>query len=343
MVARAIHQLSERADGPYVAVNCGAIPEGLIESELFGHEKGAFTGSVAKRSGYFTQADGGTILLDEIGEMKPDMQVKLLRTLEDGVFYPLGSDKPQRANVRVIAATNRDLESAINSGAFRDDLYFRLAGVKLITPSLAERREDIFPLLALFSAETQLAGYSSEALSELQQFDWPGNVRQLKNFVTRMGALVGDREVSLPDVRRYTSEHGFRGHSLPALTTDSEPKVGQELIYRALLSLGAEVKGLRELIVANLPGAGIPQGGAEYSDLGDVTDVTDIGPLDNPADINNLSLHDSASEIGSLEEMEARLMDQTLRDTGGNRRLAAERLGIGERTLYSKLKKYGLS
>lgn len=339
IIAKAIHQMSDRKDEPFVALNCGAIPEGLIESELFGHEKGAFSGSVSKRAGYFTQADGGTILLDEIGEMKPDMQVKLLRALEEGVFYPLGSDKPQRVNVRAIAATNRDLEQAINSGGFRDDLYFRLAGVKLVAPALTERREDILPLLALFSSESRLSGFSAEALAELQSFDWPGNVRQLKNFVARMSALIGDGEVSLADVRRYTSEQGFRRRSLPAVAGEAEPQIGQELIYRALLSLGAEVKGLRDLMTANIP-TGATVSRADYSD---VTDVTDVSALDTEDDINNLSMQEGASEIGSLEEMEAQLMEQTLRDTGGNRRLTAERLGIGERTLYRKLKKYGLS
>lgn len=338
IIARGIHLLSTRNSEPFVALNCGAIPEGLIESELFGHEKGAFTGSVMKREGYFSQADGGTIFLDEIGEMKPDMQVKLLRALEDGVFYPLGSQKPRRVDVRVVAATNRNLELAISEGAFREDLYFRLSGVKLTLPSLAERPGDVIPLLSFFSKETQLAGYSAGALELLAKYHWPGNVRQLKNFVMRMVALTGGALASGGDgdgngnkidesaVRAYIEEQGFADRLLPVIRPQIDDTITQELMYRALIQLGGEVKALRELIVENLPKR-------SDSDGEQIVVGSDTVTIDD-SEVN--------TQPGSLDEMEARLMARTLQETSGNRRLAAQRLGIGERTLYRKLRKYGL-
>jgi len=253
LIARALHNHSRRKDKPFVALNCGAIPEGLIESELFGHKKGAFTGSVGARSGYFSQADGGTIFLDEIGEMKADMQVKLLRALEEGAFYPLGSDRPQSVDVRAVSATNRELESEIASGRFREDLYYRLSAIKITVPSLSERPEDIIPLLAAFSAGSQLEGFSESALKALEQYYWPGNVRQLKNFVTRISALTGDGEVSASDVESYIAEQQSSAPTLPVVSHQPQEQIGMELVYQALMQLGSEVKGLRELIVANLP------------------------------------------------------------------------------------------
>lgn len=326
LLARAIHEQSPRKDSPFVALNSGAIPEGLIESELFGHEKGSFTGSISKRQGYFSQADGGTIFLDEIGEMKPDMQVKLLRALEEGVFYPLGSERPLQVNVRAIAATNRDLDEAMAVGAFREDLYFRLAGVRIVAPSLAERKEDIVPLLAEFSREGGISGYTSEAIEALESYHWPGNVRQLKNFVARMGAMVGDQEVALDDARRYIDEQGFATHSLPVISARPVDAISPELLYQALISLGSEVKALRELVTESLKKT-TDDRSAQAAFRGRVFSFDEES--------------DKASE--SIEIMEARLMAETLRLTGGNRRKAADRLGIGERTLYRKLKKYHLS
>lgn len=329
LIARAIHQQSPRKGAPFVALNCGAIPEGLIESELFGHEKGAFTGSVSKREGYFSQADGGTIFLDEIGEMKPDMQVRLLRALEEGVFYPLGSERPRQVNVRAIAATNRDLDEAMAVGMFRDDLYFRLAGVRIVAPSLAERREDIVPLLAKFSREAGIAGYSPEAIEALESYLWPGNVRQLKNFVARMSVMGGEREVAVGDAQRYIDEQGFATHSLPVISARPLDAISPELLYQALMGLGAEIKALRELVTESLK----------------------RGPDERVRGMGGATFHGGVFSGGeefdgsgeSIERMEARLMAETLRQTGGNRRKAARRLGIGERTLYRKLKRYSLN
>jgi DNA-binding NtrC family response regulator len=316
LVARALHQASSRSKGPFVAINCGAIPEGLLESELFGHEKGAFTGSVGKREGLFRKAEGGTILLDEIGETKPEMQVKLLRVLEDGTYYPVGSSTPERANARVVAATNRDLTEAIADRHFRDDLYFRISAVKLVVPALMERRGDIQPLLQYFWRDQQGFDYSAGALERLMRYDWPGNVRQLRNFASRMAALKPTGLVETEDVDSFLSEQHATAQHLPVSTGRTVDEAGQELIYRAILSLGNEVRLLRNLITSNLPG--------------------DTAAATEP-------MTAQAYETGStMEEMEEALIRQVLRDSGGNRKETARRLGIGERTLYRKLAKFNL-
>jgi DNA-binding NtrC family response regulator len=319
LTARAIHDNSRRAGGRFVAVNCGALAEGVLESELFGHEKGAFTGSVGKREGLFVQAHGGTIFLDEIGETKPDMQVKLLRVLEDGVFYPVGGDKPVRSDARVIAATNRDLTLAVQDGLFREDLYFRLGVIKINLPSLLERKEDILPLLYHFAAREGVRGFSESAIDILTRYDWPGNVRQLRNFVARIKALNPDAEISGKDAEQFIAEQGLSQKQLPVATGRTPEEAGHELIYRALLSLGNEIKMLRDLITANLPSH------AEFEEASN----EQSSPL--------------ADSGGSMKKMEKELIAATLREAGGNRKLAARKLGIGERTLYRKIKKYNLS
>ncbi|MEW5993525.1 MAG: sigma-54 dependent transcriptional regulator [Candidatus Zixiibacteriota bacterium] len=317
LVARALHDNSGRRERPFVAINCGAIAEGVLESELFGHEKGAFTGSVAKREGLFHKADGGTIFLDEIGETKPDMQVKLLRVLEDGTYYPVGSSTPRKVNVRVISATNRDLTEGIVDRKFREDLYFRIGVVKINVPPLWERKGDIQPLLQHFWSGKQGLDYSDSALELLMKYDWPGNVRQLKNFADRMVALKPRGLVEVEDVDRFLEEQHTAATHLPVTTGRTREEAGQELIYRAILSLGNEIRMLRDLITAHLPG-----------------ETPETGP---PA---------SSGETppgATMEQMERMLIERALDDSNGNRKEAARRLGIGERTLYRKLKKYHLS
>ncbi len=317
LAARAVHAASERSQHPFVAINCGALAEGLLESELFGHEKGAFTGSVSKREGLFHKAGQGTIFLDEIGEMKPDMQVKLLRVLEDGAYYPVGSSVARQAQARVVSATNRDLSDAIADHAFREDLFYRIAVVRIDLPSLLDRKGDIQPLLQFFWNGGQELTYSDSALSRLQQYDWPGNIRQLKNFADRMMALKGKGLVEVSDVDGFLEEQRSTAKHLPVSTGKTVEEAGQELIYRAILSLGNEVRLLRDLILANIPSeeahGEVPAGEA------------DIGPA------------------MTMEEMEERMIKKTLAETGHNRKETARRLGIGERTLYRKLKKYDLN
>ncbi len=317
LVAKAIHKNSLRADKTFVAINCGALAEGLLESELFGHEKGAFTGSVSRREGLFHKADGGTIFLDEIGETKPDMQVKLLRVLEDGTYYPVGSSVAQKADVRLVSATNRDLQEAIADRAFRDDLYFRIAVVKIVLPPLWERRGDVQPLLHHFWKDRPNLTYSDAALDLLVKYDWPGNVRQLRNFADRMLALKGKGLVDVEDVERFLGEQHTTATNLPVSTGKTPEEAGQELIYRAILQMGNEIRLLRDLITAHLPSEGMMENPVE----------------EEPAD----------TDANTLEDMEKIMIERVLADTKGNRKETALILGIGERTLYRKLKKYNLS
>ncbi len=315
LVAEAIHNHSQRHELPLVAVNVGAIAESVLESELFGHEKGAFTGSVARREGLFSKANGGTMFLDEIGDMKADLQVKLLRVLEDGTYYPVGSSVAERTDVRVVAATNRDLTEAITERLFREDLYFRLSVVTINLPPLAERRGDVQPLIHYFWREHPELTYSDGALDLLTRYDWPGNIRQLRNFATRMAALKSQGRVEVDDVEAWLGEQRQEVRNLPVPTGRTPDEAGQELIYQAILALGSEIKLLRELILS-----GIDQSAAAYSDAAGV----------EPA------------SVSTMEAMEQRLIERALADTNGNRKKAAEKLGIGERTLYRKLNKYGI-
>lgn len=319
LVAKALHDQSLRSDRNFVAINCGALSEGVLESELFGHEKGAFTGSVSKREGLFEKAGGGSIFLDEIGETKPETQVKLLRVLEDGTFYPVGSSVARQTNVRVISATNRDLQEAIKEKNFREDLYFRIGVVKIILPPLLERKGDIQPLLQHFWRGDDKISYTDSALELLIRYDWPGNIRQLKNFTDRMMALKPKGSVDKDDVQRFIDEQHHDSHNLPVSTGKTVEEAGQELIYRAILQLGSEVKLLRELITSNLPSEdyNVPVDGSESAEIG----------------FKNMT----------VEQMESLMIRQILAETRGNRKEAAKKLGIGERTLYRKLRKYKIS
>lgn len=316
LVARAVHNSSDRAEQPYVTINCGALAPGLLESELFGHERGAFTGSVGRREGLFHKADGGTLFLDEIGETSAEMQVKLLRVLEDGTYYRVGSSSASKTNVRVVSATNRDLTEAINDRRFREDLYFRIAVIKIVLPPLLERKADIQPLLQHFWRDNATLSCSDSALALLTRYDWPGNVRQLRNFSERMLALKGKGLVDTDDVQSFLDEQYAGATHLPVATGKTVEEAGHELIYHAILSLGSEVRLLRDLITAHLPGD------------------TSVDTYDDAGLVGS---------AGSLEEMEEELIRDVLARTNGNRKEAARVLGIGERTLYRKLKKYRLS
>ena len=314
LVAHAVHDHSARKNRTFMAINCGALVETLLESELFGYEKGAFTGAIGRREGIFKRADGGTVFLDEIGETSPAMQVKLLRVLEEGSFYRVGGDELVHTDVRIVAATNRELTEAIMDNKFREDLYYRLGAVRINLAGLVDRKADVLPLINhFFKEETGVArGISEKALEHLLNYGWPGNVRQLRNFVNRM-IVAAPGEISDRLVLQYIEEQGFTNRSLPVVTGRRPQEAEFQLIYQALLSLGQEVRMLRDIILDNIPRHG-------------VVDAHDL----------NLS-----STPGSMEDMEEELIKKTLASVGGNRREAAKQLGIGERTLYRKLKKYG--
>lgn len=318
LVARALHNYSVRNKKVFTAINCGALTESLLESELFGYERGAFTGAIGKREGLFKRSDGGTVFLDEIGEMSPGLQVKLLRVLEEGSFYRVGGGDLVQVDVRIVAATNRELTEAIGDRGFREDLYFRLGGVRINLIGLDRRRADILPLINhFFVTETGATrGVSRRATDLLLEYGWPGNIRQLRNFVNRMIMIGGSGELSETMVLQFIEEQGFTNRNLPVVTGKSAQEAEFQLIYQALLSLGQEVRMLRDLILDQLPSS------------------QDVIVSDFTPDADSTSTK-------TVEEVEQELIEKTLQAVGGNRRKAAEKLGIGERTLYRKLKKQG--
>ncbi len=323
MFARAIHSLSARKSKPFVPVNCGAISEGLIESELFGHEKGSFTGASSKRKGYFEVADGGTLFLDEIGELKPDLQVRLLRVLEQRSFMRVGGTDQISVDIRLIAASNKDLRHEANEGRFREDLYYRLSVVSLMTTPLRERPVDIMPLVMKFLADKgrQDISIEPEAVELLLRYSWPGNVRELSNFVESTLVSIRGNRISDSDVSRFVSSQTRSNRQLPVSTGRSRQDADFQLIYQALLNLAQEIAGLKNVILSRIE--------AEDARL-------------SRADLSDASEIKSQPVAGSLQEMEREMIDKALKQVGGNRRKAAALLGIGQRTLYRKIKEYGL-
>jgi DNA-binding NtrC family response regulator len=342
--ARLLHDMSDRASGPFVTVNCGAIPEGLIESELFGHEKGAFTGAHAQRKGFFEAANNGTIFLDEIGEMPLAAQVKLLRVLETGTFTRVGSTTALNTNARVVAATNRDLEIDVRNGSFRTDLYYRLRAVMLRIPPLRNRREDIPYLIESILDQLiekhklpEMPSIAPNAVEILMHHEWRGNVRELRNVLEQLVILVcsisrtHDRcLITQHDVERALENQGgvwqdAFGHNVRPLPMASgmnqmqKDQSERELIYRALIELRNELAELKQMVREMSGNRDIPQRLALPARSGDV----------------------QSGDTMTLEEIEQRAMRETLERFHGNRRQAAEALGISERTLYRKMKESG--
>lgn len=321
-----IHVSSKRKHGPYFAVNCGAIPEGTIDSELFGHEKGAFTDAKAERKGYFEIADGGTLFLDEVGELPLQTQVRLLRVLETGEFIRMGASQVQKTNVRVVAATNLDMRRAIQEGRFREDLYYRLNTVEIKVPALRERKEDI-PLLfrkfALdFSEKYKMPPLrlSEEAVSLLKSYYWQGNVRQLKNVAEQISIIETNHDITADTLRRYLPQNEVeQGLQLAgAQRPTGDPYMNErELLYKVLFDMKRDIAELKR----------------EVHQQGRETPVpTEAYPI--AEEVNE--------EPGSLEDMERETIRKALERNEGNRRAAAESIGLSERTLYRKIKEYGL-
>src|SRR5258706_5820762 len=344
LVARAIHDLSPRHGKAFIAVNCAALPETLLESELFGHEKGAFTGAAERRLGRFELANGGTIFLDEVGEMMPSTQVKLLRVLEDRTFFRVGGTQPIRVDVRVIAASNKSLKDAVGLGTFRDDLFYRLNVLSVYLPPLRERRSDIPLLVRTFIAELatthdrKFNGITPDALQILVDADWPGNVRQLRNLIESMVVLAPEGEIRASDIPRDIRE---RTRTLPVRIEAPTPQVaGQELefIFRSLVELKMQLEDLRRRIEER------PSQRVEVIEVGNQAPDTRhrLGPID-PLDSTPEPEPPVIYKPGmSMSDVEKAAIDAALRETHGNRRKAAENLGIGERTLYRKLKEYAI-
>jgi len=338
LVARAMHDLSPRVGKPFIAVDCAAIPDTLLESELFGHEKGAFTGAAERRLGRFELADGGTIFLDEIGDIPASTQVKLLRVLENRAFFRVGGTQPIKVDVRVVAATNRNLRDAVQLGEFRDDLYYRLSVLNIYLPPLRERREDIPLLVRRFIREFSRAhdrpfrGIAPEALERLVAAPWPGNVRQLRNLVESMVVLAPGSEIRATDIPADVLEGA--GSLLPARLPQSGRDVsGQELefILRNIMDLRLQMEELRRRMDSG------PQR-VQIIDIGDRQPVSDLAGESNGEDLGAILYRSGMT----MAEVEKRAIEAALEEYRGNRRKAAEVLGIGERTLYRKIKAFGL-
>lgn len=366
---RVIHDHSLRKGKKYLAVNCGAIPDGTIDSELFGHEKGAFTGAVERREGYFAVADGGTLFLDEVGELPLPTQARLLRVLETGEYIPVGASEVKRTDVRIVAATNVNMEKAIADGKFREDLFYRLNSVSINIPPLRQRGADVVLLFRKFALEMSEKykmppiRLTPEAQKMLVSYAWPGNVRQLKNIAENMSVTSEEREITPEILSLYLpAENTSQGHVV-ALASKEEThsfEKEREFIYQMLFDLRREVAELKQMVgEKHLPMVGrdadsptsSSRGLAIYQPqpvLGRPMEKTDNSLIQDAEEVtdNDVAAKETDKEDvvvdGSLEEMERKSIKSVLNKNNGNRRLAAKQLGISERTLYRKIKEYDL-
>lgn len=343
-----IHQYSRRKHGQYIAVNCGAIPEGTIDSELFGHEKGAFTGAIGERKGYFGEADGGTIFLDEVGELPLPTQARLLRVLESGEFIKVGSSKVQKTDVRIVAATNVNLAQAIADGRFREDLYYRLNTVPIQIPPLRERGEDVWLLFRKFASDfaekyrMPAIQLTEDAKRVLLAYPWPGNVRQLKNITEQISIIETNREIDAAILQNYLPAQNTQ--RLPALFGMKDSKgfeSEREILYSVLFDMRQEVSELKKM-VHNLMAE---KGNVPIVTPPPVASVpTIIHPVKAacPVDDDIQDTEEYVEETLSLDEVEKEMIRKALERHHGKRKSAAQDLNISERTLYRKIKEYGL-
>ena len=353
-----IHTNSVRKHGKYFAVNCGAIPEGTIDSELFGHVKGAFTDAVSERKGYFCEADGGTIFLDEVGELPLSTQARLLRVLENGEFLRVGSSKVEKTNVRIVCATNVNLPEAVSSGRFREDLYYRLNTVPIKVPALRDRGEDIFLLFKKFTLDFA-AKYNiprieldEQAKRALLAYSWPGNIRQLKNVAEQVSILELNRKVTADVIMNYLPEQPK--NNLPALfgasggggkTFESE----REILYSVLFDMRRDITELKKQVAALTASNSRNSDSVHiYTDAEEVVPVVQhqqptihIAPQPS-APVHQIVADEYVEEALSLDDMEKKAIRQALERNRGRRRDAAKELNISERTLYRKIKEYGI-
>ncbi len=376
-IPKIIHSLSHRKHGKYIAVNCGAIPEGTIDSELFGHEKGAFTGATATRSGYFEVADGGTIFLDEVGELPLPTQVRLLRVLENGEFMKVGSSQIQKTNVRIVAATNVKMAEAIEKGKFREDLYYRLSTVEINLPPLRERKEDIHLLFRKFAADfaqkykMPTIRLDDHATDLLLKYRWSGNIRQLRNVAEQISVLEQHREISYETLKHYLPD---MGSNLPAIVNskkaESDFSSEREILYKVLFDMKRDVNDLKKLTLELMKTGNAAKVKEEnsslinkiYSDENEAEEalasIIEDGTPNEEAAVEVFSIPESATEHGkdkyeyaeeiqeeenlSLQQKELELIKKSLEKYNGKRKDAADELGISERTLYRKIKQYDL-
>ncbi|WP_026913978.1 sigma 54-interacting transcriptional regulator [Christiangramia portivictoriae] len=372
-IPKIIHALSHRKHGKYIAVNCGAIPEGTIDSELFGHEKGAFTGATQTRSGYFEVADGGTIFLDEVGELPLPTQVRLLRVLENGEFIKVGSSKVQKTDVRIVAATNINMFENIKKDKFREDLYYRLSTVEIALPPLRERKGDIHLLFRKFASDFGLKykmptiKLDDDAVDLLLKYRWGGNIRQLRNIAEQVSVLEQKRNISAEELRQYLPDIGS---NLPAVISDKKKEGDfsneREILYKVLFDMKSDLNDLKKLTLKLMQEGDSQQVQDEnegliekiYGSSGDDIDEADIdedelnvlqipqqnssSPSQEEKDKYYFAEEIEEEETLSLQDKELELIKKSLERHSGKRKAAAEELGISERTLYRKIKQYNL-
>lgn len=338
-----IHQNSARKHGPYIAVNCGAIPEGTIDSELFGHEKGSFTGALADRKGYFEVADGGTIFLDEAGELPMPTQARLLRVLETGEFIKVGSSKVQKTNVRIVAATNVNLVQAVSDGKFREDLYYRLNTVPIQIPPLRDRSEDIILLFRKFASDCAekyrmpAVRLDDDARQLLTSYRWPGNIRELKNVTERISVIEEKREITADILRQYLPNVNVAKYPVLVKQENEQRSFNneREILYQILFDMRKDVNDLKKL-VHDIIGGTVPVSvDKDESFTSTIHPVTTIQPPVQEAETVE-------EESMSLEDVEKDMIRRALERHNGKRKNAAADLKISERTLYRKIKEYNL-
>jgi len=377
-IPKIIHSLSHRKHGKYIAVNCGAIPEGTIDSELFGHEKGAFTGATQTRSGYFEVADGGTIFLDEVGELPLPTQVRLLRVLENGEFIKVGSSKVQKSDVRIIAATNINMQESIKKERFREDLYYRLSTVEINLPPLRDRKEDIHLLFRKFASDFALKykmptiKLQDDAVSLLQKYRWGGNIRQLRNIAEQISVLEQERIIGPERLKEYLPNIGS---NLPAVISDKKKESDfsneREILYKVLFDMKSDLTDLKKLTLKLMESGNTKKVQDENESLiqkiygdneeGEDIDAEELDALSNEnLEVLQIPQNSPKSELSrekdkyyfaeeieeeetlSLQDKELELIKKSLERHSGKRKAAAEELGISERTLYRKIKQYNL-
>ena len=372
VIPKIIHQLSHRKHGKYIAVNCGAIPEGTIDSELFGHEKGAFTGATQTRSGYFEVADGGTIFLDEVGELPLTTQVRLLRVLENGEFIKVGSSKVQKTDVRIVAATNVNMFEAIEKEKFREDLYYRLSTIEIAIPALRKRKEDIHLFFRKFSSDFALKykmptiRLDDNAVQLLQNYRWSGNIRQLRNVAEQISVLEPSRSIDVTILKSYLPNFGSQ---FPAVIKkdkkESDFTTEREILYKVLFDMKSDLNDLKKLTMELMQND-------NYKDVQDKnehliqkiysedsspstaqedqvlalsapnTDDPSVEIIDAAEKFDFIEDIEEEEETLSLHDKEIELIKKSLERHNGKRKLAADELGISERTLYRKIKQYDL-
>ena len=341
-----IHDNSARKHGKYVAVNCGAIPEGTIDSELFGHEKGAFTGAVDSRKGYFEEADGGTIFLDEVGELPLSTQVRLLRVLQTGEFIRVGSAKVQKTNVRVVAATNNNLQRAISEGKFREDLFYRLNTVPIAVPALRERPEDIYLLFRKFASDVAVQYRMPAIVLEpaaremIERYPWPGNIRQLKNVAEQISAIEQSREISAQILSTYLVEQ--RGASTPSVAGASsydDMNTERELLYKVLFDMRNDINEMK-MMLRQLQGYGVaqPMNAEPRKELAGLLPHHSEPEFDYAEEV----VEEQLAVPATKSDMQREQIMRALRRNGGSRRAAAAELFMSERTLYRRIKDLGI-